>query len=83
MLLVLHSNCLSNLTQEQVENRASISVDARTLEQVWEQVRKLFCNSLGTAKQGVLQQQVVLLQDVRLIQQESWFRIGFIFLHSC
>jgi len=43
--------CLSVLpnrfhpTQEQVENRALISVDARTSEQVWDQLSKVFYSS--------------------------------------
>jgi len=36
---------LTNFTQEQVENRASISGDARTLEDDWEQPSKVFYNS--------------------------------------
>jgi len=45
MVFVLHWNCLTNLTQEQVENMASISGDARTSEHVWEQLSKVFCNN--------------------------------------
>jgi len=53
MLFVLHWNCLTNPTQKQVENRASISVDARTSEQVWEQLSKVFCNSKKNLLQDI------------------------------
>ena len=39
-------------------------------------------NSLKISSAKCLEQQVVFQQDVRLIQQESWFVIGFIFLDS-
>jgi len=42
---MLYENCLTNLTQEQVKNRASISSDARTSEHDGEQRSQVFCNS--------------------------------------
>jgi len=40
-------------------------------------------NSLGSAKQGVLQQQEQSSSNHLVVSQESWFSIGFIFLDSC
>jgi len=66
-LVVLHWNCFTNLTQEQVENRASISDDAGTSEQVGDQPCKVFCK-----------QQEKFSSWCMSVLQESWFSIGFI-----
>jgi len=72
MLFEILCKCLVNLVQEQVLRiRSSREDDSR------------IPNNPGIRFIECLQQQVVFLQDVRLIQQESWFDIGFIFLDSC
>jgi len=71
MLFEIYFKWLVNLVQEHVQ------------EQVLK--RRRFKNPEHPRDRSTksLQQQVVFLQDVRLIQQECWFDIGCIFLDSC
>jgi len=64
-------NTLQNAWLILFKNRSSREDDSR------------ISNSPGIRTTECLQQQIVFLQDVRLIQQESWFDIGFIFLDFC
>jgi len=59
MLFEIHFKWLVNLVQEQVQEQVLNIDDSR------------ISNNLGTRSTKCLQQQVVFLQDVWLIQQES------------